>query len=267
MKLNSLQLRTNMIFARNESEIIVRESYIVVITLSNPGFHWGNYLIFKKAPGPGDIENWIRIFQKEFSHYREFEHYVFAWDEPSEPKSPEYLLKGFNLEKSVSLKATSLTYPKHYNTEIVVRPLQNEREWEEATELQVLTREPHFDYEEYKLFKINQSKSYQKLIAKNAGARFGAFLNNVLVADLGIYFEDSLARFQSVVTHPDYRGRGICATLVYESAKYALDNWPVKTLTMEADPDYHAARIYESVGFLPVENSYNLYWYKFKNKE
>lgn len=267
MKLNSLQLRTNMIFARNESEIIERESYIVVKTLSNPEFHWGNYLILKRAPGPGDIDNWIKIFHKEFSHYSKFNHYVFAWDELSEPKSPEYLVHGLELEKSVSLKATSLIYPKHYNADIIVRPLVSKQDWEAATELQILTREPHFSYEEYKAFKINQSKSYQKLIANNKGARFGAFLNNVLVADLGIYFEETFARFQSVVTHPDYRGLGICATLVYESAKYALENWPVTTLAMEADPNYHAARIYESVGFAPVENSYNLYWCRSKNEK
>jgi hypothetical protein len=102
MKINSLSLKTNMIFARSEGEIIPRESYIVIKTMNNPTFHWGNYLIFKKAPVDGDIANWINIFQKEFSHYKTFEHYVFAWDELAEPASVEYLSYNFNLEKSVS---------------------------------------------------------------------------------------------------------------------------------------------------------------------
>lgn len=262
MKLKSLSLRSNMIFARSESEIIERESYLVIKTLSNPTFHWGNYLIFKKPPVDGELTNWINIFQREFSHYEEFQHYVFTWDEPIEPKSPDYLTHQFALEKSISLQASSLSLPKHYNKNIVVRVLTSERDWEEADELQVLTRDPKFSYDEYKDFKNKLSKSYLKLIGEQRGARFGAFLDDILVADLGIYFEGDLARYQSVVTHPEYRNQGICATLVYESGKHALRNWNVKTLAMEADPDYHAARIYESVGFRPQENSYALYWYK-----
>lgn len=262
MKLNSLSLRTNMIFARNESEIIPRESYIVVKTMSNPTFHWGNYLIFKQAPKDSDIINWMNIFQKEFSHYKTFDHYVFAWDELTRPESIEYLGHDFALEESVSLKTSTLNPPKYYNRDVVVRLYSSSADWEVALELQVSARDPKFNYKEYKEFKSNQDHSYHKLIDQKRGGRFGAFLDGKLVADLGIFFEDGLARYQNVVTHPDYRGRGICGTLVYESGKYALDFWGVKILCMEADPDYHAARIYESVGFTPAENSYSLYRYK-----
>lgn len=250
-----------MIFARNESEITEKESYIVIKTLSNPGFHWGNYLIFKKAPVHGDVINWINIFQREMTHYKEFKHYVFAWDESEEPKSPEYLEHGFQLQKSVSLKANSLIYPKTFNPNVIVKILESEKEWTEAIELQVANRETVYSYDDYKEFVSNQAKAYKKLIVQNRGARFGAFLDGKLVADLGIYFEDGVARYQSVVTDSEYRRQGICATLVYESGKHALDNWRVNTLAMEADPDYHAAKVYESVGFTPVENSYSLYWY------
>lgn len=262
MKLNSLSLRTNMIFARNESEIIQRESYIVVKTMSNPSFHWGNYLIFKHFPKAGDVEKWIQLFHREFSHYKNFEHYVFAWDDLNEPESPEYLLHHFELQKSVSLSSSTLNPPKHYNQEVTIRTLESDSDWDQADELQTLTRDPKFSYEEYKEFKVKQSESYKKLVTQKRGARFGAFLKDTLVAELGVFFEGDLGRYQSVVTHPDYRGRGICGTLVYESGKYAFNNWGVKTLAMEADPDYHAARIYESVGFVPKENSYALYWSK-----
>ncbi len=250
-----------MIFARNESEIIERESYIVVKTLKNPGFHWGNYLIFKKAPGPSDIAIWKKIFKKEMDHYNEFKHYVFAWDEPTPPESPEYLSLGFTLEESVSLKATELIYPKHYNSKVEIRTLKSDKDWDEAIELQIMTRDPKYGYNEYKEFKTKQTDSYKKLVSQNRGSHFGAYLNGKLVADLGIYHEDGLARYQNVGTHEDFRRQGICATLVYESGKYAMENWRVDALAMEADPEYHAAKIYESVGFTPVEKSYSLYWY------
>lgn len=43
-------------------------------------------------------------------------------------------------------------------------------------------------------------------------------------------------------------------TLVYRSAQYAFREMKLKQLVMCADQEYHAARIYESVGFRPVQN-------------
>jgi predicted GNAT family acetyltransferase len=56
-----------------------------------------------------------------------------------------------------------------------------------------------------------------------------------------------------VETHPEFRRRGICGTLVYESARHALGSLGAERLVMVADAHYHAARIYESLGFRPTE--------------
>lgn len=265
MIINSLYLKSSLIFARNESDIVERESYIAIKTPNNPGFHWGNYLIFKKAPKAGDIPVWKAIFAKEFPYYSEIRHYVFAWDELKEPETPEYLEHHLELEKSIALMTDELISPKFYNKDIFIRPLQTPDDWLKADILQTLTREPHFSYERYFEFKRNQSLSYQNLEKKGQGHRFGAFIGDEIVADLGIFFEGSTGRYQNVVTHPDYRRKGICATLVYESGKYIQEKYQVKTLVMVADPEYHAAKIYESVGFKPKEESWNLYWYKGKD--
>lgn len=261
MKINSLLLKTSLIFARNESEIVERESYVAIKTPTNPGFHWGNYLIFKKAPQGQDIDTWKLLFKKEFPYYDQIRHYVFAWDEFAPPADEEYLAHGMELEKTVTLVATELIRPKHYNDKIVVRPLVSDEEWHQADLVQTETRDEHFSFDEYLKFKTNQSLSYKRLVEKKQGHRFGAFLEGKLVADLGIFHEDKVARYQNVVTHPDCRRQGICATLVYESGKYIQNETTIDKMVMVADPDYHAARIYESVGFEPKEESYNLYWY------
>ena len=67
-----------------------------------------------------------------------------------------------------------------------------------------------------------------------------------------------VGRFQHVVTHPAYRRRGICGTLVYEIGSLALTRDDVDYLVMHADPDYHAARIYRSLGFQQTEFLYSL---------
>jgi predicted GNAT family acetyltransferase len=98
-------------------------------------------------------------------------------------------------------------------------------------------------------------RGYRRLAEAGRGAWFGAFLDGRIVADLGVYRDPDLplARFQSVGTHPDFRRRGICGTLVQQASAFALSRMAVETLVMLADEEYHAARIYESVGFRPVE--------------
>jgi GNAT superfamily N-acetyltransferase len=85
------------------------------------------------------------------------------------------------------------------------------------------------------------------------GAWFGAFVEGRLVADRGVFVEGGVARFQAVETHPEFRRRGICATLVHESARHALATLGAERLVMVADAHYHAGRIYESLGFRPTE--------------
>ena len=66
MELHSLCRKTDFIVNRFEGEVTDRGDYIVVKTISNPTFHWGNYIIFSKAPKDGDCEKWQAIYRKEF---------------------------------------------------------------------------------------------------------------------------------------------------------------------------------------------------------
>jgi predicted GNAT family acetyltransferase len=104
---------------------------------------------------------------------------------------------------------------------------------------------------------------YRRMSEAGRGAWFGAFLGARLVADLGVFSDETgtLARFQSVGTHPDFRRRGICGALVHQASEWALNTLRVGTLVMAADEEYHAARIYESVGFQPTERQIGMSWW------
>jgi predicted GNAT family acetyltransferase len=99
---------------------------------------------------------------------------------------------------------------------------------------------------------------WREMANAGLGAWHGAFLTERLVADCGLFFDDAagVGRFQSVATHPDFRRRGLCGRLIWEVARAGLQRVP--TLVMVADDEYHAARIYESVGFERVEVSFAL---------
>jgi predicted GNAT family acetyltransferase len=62
-----------------------------------------------------------------------------------------------------------------------------------------------------------------------------------------------LARFQTVKTHPDARGRGLAGTLVHEISRFGFADLEAETLVMVADPAYLAIRVYRSVGFTDSE--------------
>ncbi|MHA0044500.1 GNAT family N-acetyltransferase [Deinococcus sp. PEB2-67] len=58
---------------------------------------------------------------------------------------------------------------------------------------------------------------------------------------------------QSVETHPDARSRGLAGTLVHHAGEWAREHLGARTLVIVADPEYHAQRLYQSVGFTPTE--------------
>jgi ribosomal protein S18 acetylase RimI-like enzyme len=82
----------------------------------------------------------------------------------------------------------------------------------------------------------------------------------IMVGDLGVYWENEIAIFTNVGTHRDFRRMGVCNTLVYEVSCKLLENPNINVLALETDENYHAARIYESVGFKPTERLIHLEW-------
>lgn len=109
---------------------------------------------------------------------------------------------------------------------------------------------------------MRKMERYRAMARKGLGAWFGAFLGGQLVGDLGMFVEGDIGRFQSVGTYPDFRRRGVCGTLVFHAAVHALEKMQVQTLVMVADLHYHAARIYESVGFAAAERQTGLTWWQ-----
>jgi GNAT superfamily N-acetyltransferase len=92
-----------------------------------------------------------------------------------------------------------------------------------------------------------------------AGAWYVAIDADQVVGSMGIVVTGGRgararrARFQAVDTALSHRGRGICSRLLVDAARHAVATYGAEWLVIVADPDYHAAGIYESVGFRPVE--------------
>lgn len=89
---------------------------------------------------------------------------------------------------------------------------------------------------------------------------FGVESAGKLIGDAGIFWAGHIGRFNVVATHREYRRMGVCSTLIYEASMSVFATLGLEALVMEADEDYHAARIYESVGFIPTESHVKLEW-------
>lgn len=259
----SLGFRTEMIFHQFDGVVKDYKDYLVVKTPLNPGFMFGNLLLFYKAPTTGTLEKWKTLFKKEFQDLPEVKHITFLWDSPSEGPgdTSELSAAGFKVDFSIVLTAQSVHQPVKFNSEMEVRKIETDKEWKDVTEAQILSKSNEYDEKSYRLFKESQMNRYREMSIQGLGNWFGAFANGQLVGDLGLFRENDVGRFQSVETHPDYRRQGICGTLVYESAKFGFNSMNLKELVMVADENYHAAKIYESVGFKPKYKEYSAFWW------
>lgn len=261
MKVKTLCQQTAQIFINFNGNVIEHDDYNILQTPSNPGYHWGNYIIFKNAPQKGSYTKWIELFRNSFPYYKTFNHFAFTWDTHEKGDVSEFLANGYELEESVTLKTDTLVLSKNLNSRVEVRALTTDQDWEAATLNQLACTDPKYLNAGNEKFKREQMTNYRKMTQAKMGHWFGAFLDNKFVGDLGIFTNGKVARFQNVGTHPSARRQGVCATLVYEAARIFKKEFNIDRYVMEADPDYHAARIYESVGFKRCETTYQLSWW------
>lgn len=259
MKIDSLAFQTDLFFHRFTGIVFEYPDYIVVKTPTNPTFFWGNLIYFKRPPQADSLSQWKSLFMDHFSTMS-VDHMTFSWDslagETGEIDS--FLVDGFTFEKSIVMSVGNVVLPARFNSSLEVRTIETEAEWNAVVENHVQCRAAHFEETPYRKFALRQMADYRLMIKKNKGVWLGAFSEGRLVGDLGIFAEDGLARFQSVGTHPDFRRQGVCTSLIYQAARFAIEKMNVHQLVIVADPHYHAAALYESLGFKTIQTSVGL---------
>ncbi len=160
---------------------------------------------------------------------------------------------GLSLDMGAVMTAQAVHEPPRPNREAVYRPLESDDDWAQRVHLAASCNDdqPPADYFEFATRKAATERANAEA---GHGAWWGAFVAGRMVSGLGLFRAgDGLARFQSVETHPDARGRGLAGTLVYHASRYGFETLGAETLVMVADPDYLAIRIYRSVGFKVTE--------------
>lgn len=250
MPLQSLAFRTDLALLQLGGSIVTdRGTHLVVRTPGNPSFYWGNFLLLREAPAADQVDHWLAEVEREIPDAR---HRAFGVDGVN--GRPEDLTAltaaGFDVEVSVAMTAQSVHPPPRPHTEAELRPLASDDDWDRQLELSLVGEDEHHT----PAFATARNLEFRRLVEAGHGAWYGAFLGADLAASLGIFTASpGLARFQTVKTHPDLRGRGLAGTLVHAASRHAFDELGADTLVMVADPDYLAIGVYRSVGFEDTE--------------
>lgn len=244
MELQSLGFRTELaLLELGGTEVVDRGTHLVVRTPGNPTYYWGNCLVLPTAPAAHEVGQWVEVHRREFGA----PHVTLGVDTTTGRDLRPLERAGLRVETVQVMVAEELQPPPHPASDLTARRLAGSSDWEQLVDLTLSGEDdPHVTRE----FVEQRVAAWRGLVEEGHGHWWGAFVDGDLASGLGIFRAgDGLARYQSVKTRPDARGRGLCGTLVHHAGVDALANLGVTSLVMCADPAYSAIRIYRSVGF------------------
>jgi GNAT superfamily N-acetyltransferase len=251
VRIRSLGYRTDLMIRLLEgSHVDDRGTYLAVRTPDNPGFRWGNFLLLAAPPQPGQAGTWLERFAAEFPGA---DHVALGIDvtEISAVDVGEFADAGLRLDRSAVLTTNAVQEPSRPYRGATYREFAGDDDWRQAEELSAVVNEEEQGADPG--FLAARIGSQRSLTEAGHGFWLGAFVDDKLVAHLGLVTDGSgIARYQNVETHPDWRRKGIAATLTWQAGRRGLDGL-ASTLVIAADPDYVAIRVYRSVGFIDAE--------------
>lgn len=232
--------------------------HLVVRSPGRPGYHWGNFL---QVTG-GDVDDahrWVRRFEAAFPGAR---HLAVGLPREPEPAAWEtFGLTGDVVESLTAERAPQSTdLPAGYH----VAPLADEADWGQQVAAERAENEAtgEFPPGEYAEFLRGQCAARRRLVDAGHGHWVGAWTaQGTLAASMGIVVLDArgatrrLARYQSVLTHPDHRRRGLARHLLAVAAQWAADRGAAQWVIV-ADDGSDAGRLYRAAGFTPGPPAY-----------
>jgi len=244
-----------------QSELLVMEGvstctdfggYAVQETPSEPDYWGGNQLILRSPEILEDLA--CRQFRKHFPGAR---HMALVWDVPQLQAGDidtAFVDRGWTVGTFdvLSLEGPMAEAPTPGG--IVLRALDGTGDWEAAVALQMeCGTEEGFHGDGHEAYLRRRNTNRRKQIAAGQGQWFGAFDGDLLVAQMGIFHNRAIARYQSVETRSSHRRRGLCTALLRHCRVWAQSRAPQATPVIVADADSAAGRLYRRMGFARAE--------------
>ena len=251
--------RTHLMFVGFDGEVRDGGDHLVALSPANPGYYWGNCLIFDRAPAVGDFDRWMQLFDSSIrARHPASGHVAFGLDVQDGPfvVPPAFAAAGFEFydQATLALHAADLVAPPASpGLDFELRPLRLPDEAGLVVDLNMACNDDGYEPAGYRRFREAQMRRYGAMDAAGLGHWWGVLHEGRVVASLGLFGQDGFGRFQHVETHPDFRRRGLCRALVHAACVQALQVRGWHTLVMGADPHDVAIGIYRSVGFAQID--------------
>lgn len=269
IEIRSLLTATDIDVLPDTSIVEDHGEYVLVRTPTNPTFHWGNFLLFRRPPAPGDRARWEATFEEHFAAAGGCRHCALCWDVPGEigAAQSEFIDQGYDADDAVALVADPHELVEHprSNRSATIRALDPDADaeaWQSVLALQVAAREAWYTEDDYWPFVTSRMEDRKVRFRGGDGAWFVAEdESGAIVASCGVVVTHGRARFQAVDTHPDHRRRGYATRVVHAAGQAALDRFGADHLVIVADADYHARTLYESLGFSARERCLAVCWW------
>lgn len=258
--------RSDFILHRHGAQVLERADCLVVRTPANPHFYWGNFLLLPQAPHDDALAHWMDRFDEEITRLQPASQHVALGinGPPGGEALPTWVDAGFELIQSavLELRPGQLRPPaRAARGEVQVRPLDLARELDAVVALQCA--DPHgFEPVNYAQHRHAQMQRYARMAELGEALWFGVWCDGVLAADCGLMRDGTqrggLGRFQHVSTHPQWRRRGLCSTLVHAVCRHGFERWGLGQMLMCADPGDVAIGIYQGLGFVRIDGEWCL---------
>lgn len=232
------------VLARTGSDIEDHGDHLIVRTPDNPGYRWGNLLVVREPGRRDEAEHWVQRFSTAFP---DATHRSIGL--PAAPDAARWSDVRLRVESEEVLGAASPPHARPLPSGYEVRRLSTGADWSAAVDLEVSDdAEAAAPAAEYRLFAARRWQSRAAATAGDRAAFFGAFRDGSQVAHLGIVRCADHARYQSVLTTSEHRGRGLASHLLGVAGAWAAGQGAVRWRIL-VDPGSPAARLYRSVGF------------------
>ncbi len=230
----SLGLATDILVLSDRARVETHPFGWVLRTLDEPDYWYGNQLILKGDPPAPEAA--IAAFREAFPTA---EHVTLSWDAPARSLAEDLddlAERGFIIEQSDVLALEGAPLPARAPQGFVLREIAGDADWAQVADLKVaIGVEEGYDTDGYAAFIRDRCAGWRK------------------AADLGIFTDGRIARFQSVETSASYRRRGLCSALVVHALDWAHQRAPQARPVIVAEAEGDAGRLYRRIGFALVE--------------
>ncbi|MGB7982176.1 MAG: GNAT family N-acetyltransferase [Candidatus Nanopelagicales bacterium] len=227
--------------------------HLLIVSPDNPGYHWGNFLLVTDPCTRAHAARWVGQFRAAFP---DAEHLCIGL--PEEPEAGPWSAAGLMVSGDQVLSAAALPAQRPVPAGYDIRVLASSADWAGAAQADVAEnlRTAEQPVAGFATFTAARWATRRAMSEAGAAAFVGAFRGPDCVANLGIVLcgpdaqGREVARYQSVLTDAEHRGRGLAGHLIGVAARWAqargARRWVIVT-----ESDNQAGRLYRSLGFRP----------------